>query len=64
MKALGSNGARDKYVILRCEMAHFHGCDDYNVNGFHDYGKILQTVLLIHSYHQVPGFYDYNRPTA
>ena len=47
-------------------MAHFHGCHGYHGNGCHGYKKNIelvskQAVLLIHSYHQVYGFYGYNR---
>ena len=57
-------GARAKYVIMRFQMAHFHGCHGYRGQGCHGYKKnidvvLKQTVLLIHLYHQAHGVYRY-----
>ena len=69
MEAVGGDDARAKYVILRYKKSHFHGCYGCHANGCHSYKKNVglvskQTVLLIHSYHQVHGFYGYNRTPA
>ena len=69
MWALGDDGTRAKYVILRYKMVYFSGCQCYPGNSDHGYKENIeliskQSVLLTHAYHQDHGFYGYNRSSA
>ena len=63
--SLREHCAMAKCMFLRCKIADFHGCHGYHGNGCHGYKENIefiskQSFLLIHSYHQVHGFYGCN----